>query len=295
MSFLSTKNIALLSALVILLVGAISIITRTHKEIPTSIVVPTSLPKATSTSRVIGHSVENRDILAYIYGDGPTNIMFIGGIHGGYEWNSVILAYTFIEYLNNHTDIIPKNLTVTIVPSMNPDALYKVTHKEGKFSPSDVTHNEKLLSDARFNAHNVDLNRNFNCNWQSRSTWQSRSVSAGTSAFSEPESMAISNFILDTHPSAVVFWHSKSNAVYASQCNSGILPATKELMNVYAEASGYKSVPLFDAYKVTGAAEDWLASINIPAITVELKTHEAIDWEENLSGSIALLKYYGAK
>jgi hypothetical protein len=118
-------------------------------------------------------------------------------------------------------------------------------------------------------------------------------VSAGTSVLSEPEAQAISQFILNDHPTAVVFWHSKSNAVYASQCNDGILPATTELMKTYADASGYKAVPSFDAYKVTGAVEDWLASINIPAITVELKTHEEIEWDKNLAGSLALIKHYG--
>jgi hypothetical protein len=63
-------------------------------------------------------------------------------------------------------------------------------------------------------------------------------------------------------------------------------------MNVYAQAAGYKSVKTFDAYETTGDAEAWLASINIPAITVELTTHEAIEFEKNLAGVQALFEYY---
>ncbi|MDA1334643.1 MAG: hypothetical protein O2794_01340 [bacterium] len=48
----------------------------------------------------------------------------------------------------------------------------------------------------------------------------------------------------------------------------------------------------FDAYEITGDAEGWLASINIPAITVELKTHETIEWSQNKAGIEALFKYY---
>ena len=63
-------------------------------------------------------------------------------------------------------------------------------------------------------------------------------------------------------------------------------------MNVYSQASGYKAIKTFDAYEVSGDVEGWLASINIPAITVELKTHETVEWERNLAGIKAILKHY---
>jgi hypothetical protein len=63
-------------------------------------------------------------------------------------------------------------------------------------------------------------------------------------------------------------------------------------MNAYAGATGYKAVDTFDAYEVTGDAEGWLASIGIPAITVELKTHEAVEWDRNLAGIKAMFAYY---
>ena len=66
-------------------------------------------------------------------------------------------------------------------------------------------------------------------------------------------------------------------------------------MKAYATAAGYPAVSSFDAYPVTGDAEGWLASINIPAITVELKTHETVEWEQNLAGVKALVSYYGQK
>ena len=90
----------------------------------------------------------------------------------------------------------------------------------------------------------------------------------------------------------MVFLHSKSGAVYASECNNGILPKTLEIMNAYARAAGYRAINVFDAYKITGDAEGWLASIGIPAITVELTTHETVEWERNLSGIKALFEYY---
>jgi hypothetical protein len=66
-------------------------------------------------------------------------------------------------------------------------------------------------------------------------------------------------------------------------------------MNTYANAAAYTAIDSFDAYPVTGDAEGWLASINVPAITVELKTHESIEWDRNLAGIKALFFHYGTK
>lgn len=243
---------------------------------------------------VVGKSVEGRKIESYTYGNGKTHLLFVGGIHGGYEWNSVLLAYQFIDYLDSNPSFVPVNLTVTIIPSANPDGVYKVTDKEGRFNITDVSTDEKILASGRFNADSVDLNRNFDCKWQPESTWQSKEVSAGTAPFSEPEASTLKNYILNHNIAGAVFWHSQSNAVYASQCENGILPKTIDIMNAYSKASGYPAVKTFDAYATTGAVDDWMASINIPAITVELSTHQAIEWNKNLAGIKALFDYYSS-
>ncbi len=242
--------------------------------------------------KIIGKSVEGRAIEAYIYGKGSTHLMFVGGIHGGYEWNSVLLAYQIMDYLKENPDIISKNLTIAIIPSANPDGVYKVIKKEGRFNINDIPSDKLPLGTGRFNARDVDLNRNFDCKWQPKSMWQGKVVDAGTKVFSEPEAVAIRDFVSQYVPKSVIFWHSKSNSVYASQCQKGILPETINIMNVYAKASGYSAVKTFDAYQTTGDSEGWLASINIPAITVELKTHETVEWTQNMAGVKALFKYY---
>jgi len=243
----------------------------------------------------VGTSVEGREIEAYTHGatkkSARSNLLFIGGIHGGYEWNTVLLAYRFIDYLNASPQAIPLNTRITIIPSANPDGLYKVVGKEGRFVSTDIPAGTDE-SIGRFNANGIDLNRNFACKWKSESSWRGKIVSAGASAFSEPEALAIKNIVEAQQPDAVVFWHSQGNAVYASECEDGILPETLAVMNTYAAASGYAPVPSFDAYEISGDAEGWLASMGIPAVTVELKTHQTVEWEQNLAGFNALLNYY---
>ncbi|MEK7628087.1 MAG: M14 family metallopeptidase [Patescibacteria group bacterium] len=252
---------------------------------------PEAKPFALS-SNTIGFSVQKRPIEAYTFGTGKTNLLFVGGMHGGYEWNSVLLAYSFVDHLKAHPEVIPTNISVTVIPSLNPDGVFKVTKKAGRFMIADVPDEKTATEAGRFNAHEVDLNRNFDCKWQPESTWRAKTVSAGSAAFSEPESAALRDFVLAQKPAAVVFWHSQANAVYASECKNGILPDTRSIMNAYAKAAEYPAVDAFDSYEVTGDAEGWLASIGTPAITVELKTHENLEWEKNLAGFKALLSLY---
>jgi g-D-glutamyl-meso-diaminopimelate peptidase len=285
----SKKAIATIIIIVAISLGFF-IFTIIYKKYNSKIIVetPTEQKVVGPKYKIIGYSVEGRKIESYTYGNGKNHIAFVGGIHGGYEWNSVFLAYRFIDHITDNPTIIPANLTVTIIPSANPDGVYKLIGKEGKFTVADLPKDESQASLARFNANKVDLNRNFDCKWKPESMWRGNIVSAGTSAFSEPEAKAIKNFVLENKPKAVVFWHSQSNAVYASECENGILPETLTIMDTYSKASGYPAIKTFDSYEITGDAEGWLASINIPAITVELKTHETIEWDKNLAGVKAL-------
>lgn len=282
--------------ILVLGVGIFALISLYGKPSETPSIEPTEDSKDLGPKyKVIGTSVEGRKIESHTYGKGERHLVFIGGIHGGYEWNSVILAYQFMDYLVANPVIIPDNLTVTVIPSLNPDGVYRVSGKEGRFNTTNVSTNKEILASGRFNAHGVDLNRNFDCEWKPTSQWRERTVSTGLKPFSEPEALALRNFVLENKPDAVIFWHSQANAVYASECEAGILPETLEIMNAYARGSGYPAIKSFDSYETSGDAEGWLASINIPSITVELRTHEVIEWEKNLAGIKALFGYYLTK
>lgn len=239
---------------------------------------------------VIGQSVSGKDIVAYHFGEGDKEVLFVGGIHGGYSWNTALVAYELVAYLEGNESSIPEGLKVTVIPSLNPDGLAEVTGKDGVFRSSDVSATEAERVAARFNANDVDLNRNFDCEWQSTGTWQDRSVSGGSAPFSEPESKAIRDYV-DSHDIAgAVVWYSAAGGVYASQCNNGTMAKTSELTNVYAQASGYGANEEFDFYEITGDMVNWLAKERIPAISVLLSDHEGTEWSKNKAGIEAVLK-----
>lgn len=256
---------------------------------------PSETPTAEQTKKgetIIGRSILGNEITAYHYGEGETEILFIGGIHGGYSWNTVLVAYELMDYLKANLEVIPANAKVTVVPVLNPDGLSKVVGTVGRFAKADVPSAPAVRVSGRFNTNGVDLNRNFDCDWQSIGIWQKTAVSGGSKVFSEPESQAIKNYAETRNPAAVVVWYSAAGGVFASSCHNGILPQTRALTNIYSAASGYPAYENFDFYEVTGDLVNWLAKKNIPAISVLLSTHEDIEWDKNQAGIEALLLHY---
>ena len=89
----------------------------------------------------IGLSTEGYPIEVYRYGSGPIPVLFIGGIHGGYEWNTILLAYEFIDYFEANSSTLDPQLSVYIIPSANPDGQVRVIGHEGCFLPEEVKGN----------------------------------------------------------------------------------------------------------------------------------------------------------
>lgn len=247
---------------------------------------------ADDTETVIGKSVEGRAITAYHYGTGSTELLFVGGIHGGYSWNTALVAYELMDYLEENPEVVPSDLKVTVIPVLNPDGLNKVAGTAERFTGADIPTAAGATVAGRFNANGVDLNRNFDCDWQSSGKWQNTTVSGGDKAFSEPESAAVKAYIEARDPKAVVVWYSAAGGVYASNCHTGILGETREIMNAYAKASGYPADESFDFYAITGDMVNWLAKEKIPAISVLLTNHKDVEWNKNKAGIEALIKYY---
>lgn len=239
-------------------------------------------------THTIGFSAQQRPIVSYRFGYGTDVVVLVGGIHGGYEWNTILLAYEMIDYFLENPQQVPTNVTLYIIPSANPDGQFLVTGQEGRFTAVDSA---TEVEDGRFNASGVDLNRNWACDWRPTGLWGSREVSGGDRPFSEPETQALRRFFVVQQAKAVLFWHSKANGIYPGSCGA-IDEKTTQLSTLYAEAAGYPLYEEFSAYTVTGDASDWLVSQDIPSFTVELRTRRELDWSRNLAGVLALLEHF---
>lgn len=253
---------------------------------------PAEVKTEDKTQTIIGASAGGRNITAYHYGDGEKEILFVGGIHGGYEWNTVLVARELMDYLKSTPSFIPEGVQVTVIPVLNPDGLNRVVGTDGLFTKTDIPTSQATVISGRFNGNNVDLNRNFDCDWQANAKWQNKDVSGGSAAFSETESQAIKDYVATMKPTAVVVWYSAAGGVYSSNCHNGILPETATLTDIFAKASGYPAFKDFNFYEITGDMVNWLAKEQIPAISVLLTNHEDTEWSKNVKGIEALLKHY---
>jgi hypothetical protein len=214
---------------------------------------------------VIGRSAQGRDILAWRFGEGQRILLLVGGIHTGFEINTVMLVNDLIAHFESAPAEILPGVSLIFVPLANPDGLSRGRTLDG-----------------RFNANGVDLNRNWGCEWSAEAYFQNQSVNPGARAFSEPETQALSVFIRQLQPDAVIFYHSAADGVFAGNCGDD--HGSAELAAVLGEATGYSYGEPFTAYPVTGTGASWVDGQGIPAVDLELSSGRDTQFERNLKG-----------
>lgn len=242
-------------------------------------------------TEVIGTSAGGSDITAYHFGEGEKEVLFVGGVHGGYSFNTALLGFELVDYFTENLNAVPNGLRVTVIPVLNPDGLDTVVGSTGRFSASRAPSSVEARIPGRFNADEVDINRNFDCEWTANATWQAQTVSGGDEPFSEPEARALRDYVESNGVDAAVVYFSQAGGVYASNCRNGVLPETTALVNTYAKASGYPAFEEFDYYEITGDMVNWMAKENVPAISVLLTDHKNTEWAKNKAGIDAVLEY----
>lgn len=258
--------------LLTLLFAALSVMAVTVSPSPAAQVGLTPPPTATPVPGItlVGRSAGGYPIIAQQFGDGPMPVLLIGGIHGGWEMNTVLLMNEVSAHFDAHPEDIAPNLSLYVIPAANPDGLRHGRRRAG-----------------RFNANSVDLNRNWGCNWSDEAYWGSREVDPGPKPFSEPETRALRDFIVALQPAAVVWYHSAAGGVFAGRCREDDNGSAR-LAQVYGEGADYPADAPFSAYAVSGTASDWIDGQGIPSMEVELYSWREIEWEHNLAGIMAL-------
>ena len=225
---------------------------------------------------VIGYSVEGRPLNVYTFGDGAHQRMIVAGIHGGDEWNTTTLANQLIEYLDQYPDVVPDDVTLYILPSLNPDGEARAHNKYG-----------------RLNRNGVDLNRNFPINWRADwnrgGCWNYLPSSGGTAPGSEAETQALMNFINNHKIEALISYHSAA---------LGIFPGgdpwdenSIRLAESIAQVSEYPFPPLDTGCTYSGTLPDYAVLQGIAAVDLELTNHIETDFGMNLDILEVLLSW----
>ncbi|MDP2670976.1 MAG: DUF2817 domain-containing protein [bacterium] len=218
-------------------------------------------------TKTIGYSVQGRAINATFFGFGSKKILLIGSMHGT-EDNTGTMLSLWTNYLRYHQNQIPSDRTFIVVPFANPDG---------------------VSANSRFNARGVDLNRNWNADWQAQTYWKDKSYphGGGSAPFSEPESRALRDLILSEDPVRTISYHSAASVVVGDGISSSF-------RNWYSSKTGYGTgsggVETF-GYAITGTMEQWNQNRGNITIVVEFATVTSSEYSTNFPALQALLTY----
>ena len=261
-------------------------------------------PGFVSQKDSIGASIEGRTIWAFKVSDNPgidedePEVLYTGLTHAR-EPLSMMNLFFFVRWLcENYSSDVTAGFLVDhremwFVPIINPDGYaYNETiapngggmhRKNRRPNPDDSNCNEGT-------DQGVDLNRNYGYHWGPNYSGSSGNpcsgIYRGTSAFSEPETEAISDFILSRQFKNVLHYHSYSNVLIHSW-GDGTLPDEPDLStlreigaemtraNGYAVGTGMETI----GYGVNGDAVDWTyGSAGLLSYTPEVGSYADNFW-----------------
>jgi len=233
---------------------------------------PTDVPPLEPALITIGSSAGGRALEGFRFGEGDRAVVVVGGLHGGFAPGSVVFPDLLLQHFNDNPAELPPGFALFTFANVNPDSAA---------APGELA--------GRLNANGVDLNRNFGCNWSSEADWRGTPVNPGSAPFSEPETRALRDFLVDLQPELVIFYEARATngLVAAGRCGEDHPPSNR-LRDVYAASAGYD----VDTFELNGDSSDWLTTLDIPAISVLLKEYEGLssqEWRDNLSGIRAVL------
>jgi predicted deacylase len=225
---------------------------------------------------VIGRSVEGRPLNVYAFGTGEHQRMIVADIHGGDEWNTLTLANQLISYIDQHPETIPADVTLYVLPALNPDGEARAHNKYG-----------------RLNHNDVDLNRNFPVNWRldwdRAGCWNYLPSTGGTGPGSEAETQAFMKFIEAHKIEALISYHSAALGIFP-----GGAPwdeKSVQLAQAVAAVTSYPFPPLDTGCAYSGTLADYAVANGIAAIEVELTNHFDSDFDQNLNVLNVLLNF----
>lgn len=248
----------------------------------------------------IGKTWEERDIVVVTISkdmqraDTKPALFYTGTIHAR-EWIGIELALGYGKHILEHIDYDPQlnelleRSTLYMVPCANPDG-FEYSRKHFSFWRK----NRRQNADGSFG---VDLNRNFSIGFSANKNTSSN-VYSGPSPFSEPETLALKNFIED-HPNITIAldYHSQGNVFFPAHnfIHEDAIDATD--LNVLAanmaeevrkesgrECGIHMGKP--PTHLISGSGREFYYSQGALALVVEVGSRNISDYTEHMQEHI---------
>jgi len=238
----------------------------------------------------IGQSIEGRDLwVLHITGPAGENkpAVFYESLIHAREWITGPVVLYLADHLVSNYDTDPDvkalvdGLDIYLLPCTNPDG-YTYTWGPNRMWRKNRRNNGD-------GTYGVDLNRNWAYGWggPGASGDTSSDLYYGTGPFSEPETTAVSNFILD-HPNIMAHmdYHSYSQLIlwpFGNECVGGppepdgsefdALGSTMSSMIQSVHGKYYEAGPICETiYQASGGSSDWVyGDAGVFGFTIELR------------------------
>lgn len=237
-------------------------------------------------SYTIGYSVLGKELKAIRLGTG-TRQVFYNGCHHANEWITAPLLMLFAEsyaqaYHAGHTllgwdvQYLFRNVTIWLVPMVNPDGVDLVIHG---ISPDNPFYSQVIAWNGgsmdfrgwKANIRGVDLNHQYRAHWQEQKARGPAGPApanySGPAPESEPESRAIADFTRSHNLRLVIAYHSQGRVIYWGY--RGLEPPESQaIADRFAVLSGYTPI----RYAGTDAGyKDWfIQDWRRPGFTIEV-------------------------
>jgi len=250
--------------------------------------------------QTIGKTWEDRDIIAVTiskniqtHKEKPA-LFFTGTIHAR-EWVGIEVSLSFAQYILEHIDYDPQlnmlldRSTLYMVPCANPDG-FEYSRNHFSFWRK----NRRRNSDGSFG---VDLNRNFSVGFTPNKDMTSN-VYSGPSAFSEPETAALRDFVLDhTNITIALDYHSQGNVFFpahnfihedAEDAIDLNLLASNMAEEIRRESGREYGVHMGKppVHLISGSGREFYYSLGALSIVAEVGTRNISDFEEHMSENV---------
>lgn len=237
-----------------------------------------------------GKSLLNKDIYAFVIGEGKRNIVYVGGTHG-LEWLTSLLLLKFTEnlavaYENQGTlsgfnikDIL-ENRKLIIIPELNPDGIeiaIKGATACGKYKAENFEICKGDFSSWSANARGVDINHNFNADWYTlRETEKEAGIDSpsprrygGLFPESEPETASITRLCRRIPLEILVTFHSQGEEIYY-EYGKNTPEKALHIAKMFSALTDYTLVKN-EGLASSGGLKDWfIEEFKKPAFTIEI-------------------------
>ncbi|ARK32202.1 peptidoglycan-binding protein [Halalkalibacter krulwichiae] len=235
-------------------------------------------------TRVIGRSVDGRNIYAIKLGHGSKEVMFNGSHHAREHMTTNVLMKMVDDYAKAYAGhnsyggynvrTVLNNVSIWFVPMLNPDGVMLVQQGANSArNPSQaivLNNGSTNFQGWKANIRGVDLNRQYPALWNTITNNPGRPGPAnykGTAPLTEPEAKALYDFTLSRNFMTAISYHSSGEVIYARYNQE---PYTQRIAQGVANITGYSPINLQHSQSGGGFTDWFILNRKRPGLTPEI-------------------------